>query len=205
MRAVFLRRFIRSAVPFLSLCASPLAFACPPGQHEVCMVTCFCVPGSKEDMGAIYDSMGRMAASALEQWIVTSRNNLAQGDVQPIPLHIRVQLDGYYDLRVLETARYKVGDDEVLNAANTMLQNPDVNAVALMDVIVFRHADDAQNNVALWAHELMHVQQYLEWGVSEFAARYTRDYNAVEAPAYEIQRRVTRALKAEPAPAAAAR
>jgi hypothetical protein len=76
-----------------------------------------------------------------------------------------------------------------------MLQNPDVNAVTLVDIIVFRNPDDALNNAALWAHELKHVQQYLQWGVGEFAARYTRDYNAIEAPAYEIQARVARELK----------
>jgi hypothetical protein len=97
---------------------------------------------------------------------------------------------------VLELARYKVGDEVELNAAHTMLQNPDVNAVTLVDIIVFRSADDALNNVALWAHELKHVQQYQQWGVGEFAARYTRDYQAVEAPAYAIQVQVARALRA---------
>jgi len=77
-----------------------------------------------------------------------------------------------------------------------MLQNPDVNAVTLVDIIVFRSQDDALNNVALWAHELKHVQQYQQWGVGEFATRYTRDYNAVEAPAYEIQTQVAKALRA---------
>ncbi|MNC80231.1 hypothetical protein D3C75_1329590 [compost metagenome] len=72
-----------------------------------------------------------------------------------------------------------------------------------MDIIVFRSPDDALNNVALWAHELKHVQQYLQWGVREFATRYTRDYTTVEAPAYEIQAQVARALRvsvAQPEP-----
>ncbi len=40
------------------------------------------------------------------------------------------------------------------------------------------------------------MQQYQQWGVGEFATRYTRDYNAVEAPAYEIQTQVAKALRA---------
>ncbi|MNG08673.1 hypothetical protein D3C84_920480 [compost metagenome] len=96
---------------------------------------------------------------------------------------------------MLDTARYKVGDADEMNAAHTLMQNPDVNAVTLVDVIVFRNQDDAQNNVALWAHELKHVQQYLQWGVQDFALRYTRDYNAVEAPAYQIQGQVARAIR----------
>lgn len=196
MFAVFLRRPLRLAVLLVSACASPSAFACPAGQTEVCVVTCFCAPGASGDMGAIYDNMNNMAASGLHNWLVQSRNTAAAGQTQPIPLNIRAQLEPYYDIQELDSARYKVGDDVELNAAHTMLQNPDVQAVTLIDIIVFRNADDALNNVALWAHELKHVQQYLQWGAREFAARYTRDYNAVEAPAYAIQTQVTRALRA---------
>lgn len=198
MPAVFLRQISRLTVLIFSLGTSFSASSaptCPAGQYEVCVGSCFCVPGSKEDIGPIYENMSRMAASGLEEWIVQSRNTAAAGDIQPIPLNIRAQLEPYYDIQVLDTARYKVGDDEELNAANTMMQNPDVEAVTLVDIIVFRDPDDALNNAALWAHELKHVQQYQQWGVGEFAKRYTRDYNAIEAPAYEIQARVARELK----------
>jgi hypothetical protein len=67
--------------------------------------------------------------------------------------------------------------------------------VTLIDTIIFRHASDAEDNVALWAHELKHVQQYQEWGVQGFAQRYTHDFNAVEAPAYAIQAEVRRAVR----------
>lgn len=199
MPAVFLRQFSRLAVLILSLGTSLSASsapACPAGQYQVCVVACFCAPGSKEEIGPIFDNMSQMAASGLQAWIVQSRNTAAAGDIRTIPLNIRAQLEPYYDIQVLDTARYKVGDDEELDAANTMMQNPDVEAVTLVDIIVFRDPDDALNNAALWAHELKHVQQYQQWGVGEFAKRYTRDYNAIEAPAYEIQARVAKALKA---------
>lgn len=165
------------------------------------MLSCFCAPGTREEMGELYDSVGQIAASGLESWLVQSRNSAAAGDVRPIPLNIRVQLEAYFDLQVLETARYKVGDDTEFNAANTMLQNPDVEAVTLVDIIVFRSEEAALNDVALWAHELVHVQQYQQWGVAEFARRYSRDYDTVEAPGYAMQRQVTAALKAAAAPA----
>jgi len=193
--AVFLRQFFRLAVLLFPVCTSSSVFACPAGQYEVCVVACFCAPGSKEEIGGIYENMSQIAASGLQNWIVQSRNTAAAGDIRTIPLNIRAQLEPYYDIQVLESARYKVGDDVELNAAHTMLQNPDVNAVTLMEIIVFRNPDDALNNVALWAHELKHVQQYLQWGVQEFASRYTRDYTAVEAPAYEIQSQVARAMR----------
>lgn len=195
MSVVFLRRVARSAL--LLFCAGmPTAvYACPAGQYQVCVVACFCAPGAEGELGAVLENMNQMAAAGLENWIVQSRDSAAIGHVQTIPLNIRAQLEPYYDLQVLDAVRYKVGDDVELNAAHTMLQNPDINAVTLVDIIVFRHADDALNNVALWAHELKHVQQYQQWGVHEFASRYTRDYNAVEAPAYEIQTRVGRDLR----------
>ncbi len=70
--------------------------------------------------------------------------------------------------------------------------------MTLIDVIVFRHASDAQDNVALWAHELKHVEQYLDWGVAEFARRYTLDHRAVEQPAYALEIEVEKALDARP-------
>lgn len=144
----------------------------------------------------MYTSVSQMVAAGLETWLVQSHTTAAAGDTQAMPLNIRAQLEPYYDLQVLDSARYKVGDDEQFNAAHAMLQNPDVNAVTLVDIIVFRNLDDALNNAALWAHELKHVQQYQQWGVHEFAVRYTRDYKQVESPAYQIQSQVTRALKA---------
>ncbi|MNS23048.1 hypothetical protein D3C72_548540 [compost metagenome] len=203
MLTVFLRQIFRLAIPLFSVGTSSAVFACPQGQYQVCMVACFCAPGSKEETGEIFENMNQMAASGLQNWIVQSRNTAATDDLRTIPLNIRAQLEPYYDIQVLDSARYKVGDDAELNAAHTMLQNPDVSAVTLMDIIVFRSPDDALNNVALWAHELKHVQQYLQWGVREFATRYTRDYTTVEAPAYEIQTQVARALRvsvAQPEP-----
>ncbi|AOE84147.1 DUF4157 domain-containing protein [Pseudomonas sp. TCU-HL1] len=194
MFAVSPRTLVRQTILALSF-VSTTALACPAGQSQVCVVTCFCAPGNQGDMAPLLESVNQMASTSLQQWIVQSRNNMPATQLQPIPLHIRAQLEPYYDLQVLDTARYKVGVDTEMNAANTLMQNPDVEAVTLVDVIVFRNEDDAQNNVALWAHELHHVKQYLEWGVADFARRYTRDYNAVEAPAYKIQGEVARALK----------
>ncbi|MNF05204.1 hypothetical protein D3C80_2048820 [compost metagenome] len=76
-----------------------------------------------------------------------------------------------------------------------------MEAVTLVDIIVFRSEEAALNDVALWAHELVHVQQYQQWGVAEFARRYSRDYDTVEAPGYAMQRQVTAVLKADAAPA----
>jgi len=188
----------RLALLPLALLAAPVwaQTACPPAHHPICLSgSCLCVPAAASDPQAVYDRVQRMATLALQNWIQQSRDRLVAGGVEPIPLHIRSQLEPYFDLAVLESARYRVGDEVVLNAGNTLLRNPDVNAVTLIDVIVFRHEEDARDNVALWAHELKHVEQYLDWGVAEFARRYTQDFRAVERPAYALEREVEEALR----------
>ncbi len=188
------RQLLRLAL--LLVAAAPAAAAtCPAGEQEVCLGSCFCAPTLGGELGTLYEDVGRMASGGLASWISQTRASVPDSALRPIPLHIRVQLEPWYDMRVLESVRYKIDDGRELNAANTVLQNPDVHAVTLIDLIVFRTAAQAENDVALWAHELKHVEQYLQWGVDGFAARYSRDYEAVEAPAYAIQREVARALK----------
>ncbi|MDH0118192.1 MAG: DUF4157 domain-containing protein [Pseudomonas stutzeri] len=193
----FTSLFRLALLPLALLAASVWAqTACPPGQQPICLSgSCLCVPAAASDPQAVYDRVQRMATLALQNWIQQSRDRLMAGGVEPIPLHIRSQLEPYFDLAVLESAQYRVGDEVVLNAGNTLLRNPDVNAVTLIDVIVFRHEEDARDNVALWAHELKHVEQYLDWGVAEFARRYTQDFRAVERPAYALEREVEEALR----------
>lgn len=161
--------------------------------------------GQADDLFTLIDNVSRMASSGLASWLKLSRDTAVASGVEPIPLHIRAQLEPWYDFQVLDTARFQVGNPQQLDAASAFLQNPDVNAVTLVDVIVFRNARDAQDNVALWAHELKHVQQYQQWGVDGFATRYTRDFEAVEAPAYAIQAEVAKTLKPVPGAILAAR
>jgi hypothetical protein len=161
--------------------------ACPAGEKQVCLDGCICLP--------LPDDIYQIAGPALALWLTQARAEAAIAGTQPIPPQIRLQLLRWYDPGVLDAARYKVSDNGQFSAATAMLQNPDVGAVTLIDIILFRDAETAEQNVALWAHELKHVQQYQEWGVDGFAQRYTQDFNAVEAPAYAIQAEVRRAVR----------
>ena len=174
------------------LSAGVQAAGCPAGQQQVCLLACFCAPQDAPGL----DDLHQLASSGLRDWIVQSRHRLLASGVEPIPLHIRAQLEPYFDFAVLDSVRFKVGDPVELNMAHTLMQNPDVSAVTLIDVIVFRDAAEARDDVALWAHELKHVEQYRQLGVDQFAARYARDYRALEAPAYQLQGQVRQALKA---------
>lgn len=131
--------------------------------------------------------------AALGEAIRHSRN-AAIGQTKPIPDSIRSKLKDYFPDSVLDRARFKVGDNGVANLARNTLFNPRVGAMTIDDVIVFRSDDDSQRNVSLWAHELKHVQQYLEWGVHSFAVQYVRDSGRVENEAYALQARVEATL-----------
>ncbi|MCU7240072.1 DUF4157 domain-containing protein [Pseudomonas peradeniyensis] len=189
---------MRLASTLLGLLLALPAFAqerCPAGQYQVCLVVCFCAPIDPNQGGQVLQDVERMATGSLVFALRQARDEATANGSQPIPLHIRAQLEPWYDFAVLDAARYRVGDEQQISAANALLQNPDVNAVTLIDTIIFRRSADAEDNVALWAHELKHVQQYQELGVEEFARRYTRDYQALEGPAYEIEAQVAKALR----------
>ena len=127
----------------------------------------------------------------LEQWLVASRNS-AIGTAQPIPANVRAALTGYIEPDILNRVRYKVGDSGILNLAGLTIAYGDkltgnqAAAVALIDLVVFRHASDAASNLSLWAHELEHIKQFRDWGVGDFAKRYARDSNAVERQAEAV-------------------
>ncbi|AGI24430.1 hypothetical protein H681_12800 [Pseudomonas sp. ATCC 13867] len=171
------------------------AATCPQGQRQVCLDSCVCLPDLGAVLGPVIADTRKMAGQALGVWLQQSRDQAEQGGTLPVPLEIRAQLQAYFPDEVLMAARYSTGALDELNAAQTIMQNPDTEAVTLVDVIVFRSEEDAQTNVALWAHELWHVKQYQEWGVQGFANRYSEDFDAVEAPAYEMQLRVARDLR----------
>lgn len=160
---------------------------------EICFNSCICVPEFEQVRREVLGT----AAVTLERWILQSRDTALTSGTQPIPPGIRAQLLPYYDNVLLDTVRFRVGALDELDVASTMLQNPDIQAVTLVDVVVFRNQEDAELDVALWAHELWHVKQYREWGSTGFAQRYTHDFNAVEAPAYDMQIQVARALRAQ--------
>lgn len=168
--------------------------ACPAGQYQACVVVCFCMPVGDGQPGEVFKDVENMATASLVFALRQARDEATANGTQPIPLHIRAQLEPWYDFAVLDAARYRVGDEQQISAANALLQNPDVNAVTLIDTVIFRRSSDAEDNVALWAHELKHVEQYQTLGVEAFARRYTRNYDDLEAPAYKIEAEVSKAL-----------
>ena len=186
MKFTYLRSLL---TPGFILClSSTAALACPPGQYQGLFGWCY-----PEIGGAVGDSFehlkreipAQVGGNPLEGWVIASRNTSING-AQPIPFQIRQLLTGYIEDNVMNIASFKIGDPGVLNLAGLTLQYGDVSAITLIDVIVFRYANDAYNNPALWAHELTHVKQYRDWGVHSFAISYVRNSWDVETPAYAV-------------------
>jgi hypothetical protein len=189
---------LRSALLLPTLLLSPpmllAQLACPAGQYTVCLNgDCLCIPTLSGDLEAMaaraIETFEQIRAPVLETWLLGSRNDIYL-DTAAVPEQIRSALAGRVPATVLERARYKVGFTDTLNLGNVAMNYGDlldgrtVEAITLVDVIVFRNEADAAGNIALWAHELTHIQQFMEWGTREFARRYVEDPEAVEAPAY---------------------
>ena len=90
------------------------------------------------------------------------------GPTYPIPSHIYSQLRsvGVPD-HLLQRVRWSTN----WNATHGMPADS-VQAMALDTVILFRYPGGVEN-VALWAHEIKHVEQYARLGVQAFCTQYT--------------------------------
>ncbi|NKJ38734.1 DUF4157 domain-containing protein [Rhizobium sp. SG570] len=178
------------AVPFLLTVDLGEASACPSGQYESCVLgACVCLPEIGGDVGRGAEHLknelkGQIGGPVLAPYIQQSRNDAMNG-AMPIPPYVRQRLTGYASEDSMNRARYKIGDNGALNLGHLTMQMGwgDPQAITLIDVIVFRGPSEA-NDIALWAHELVHVDQYRDWGLQGFALRYARNSNEVEAPAY---------------------
>ena len=134
------------------------------------------------DLNKIFDALARTLAGAIQQ----ARDESVKAGVQPIPPAMRKQLAAVFPIELLDRVRYRVGKEGSL--AMQAFQYGHVQAMTLIDVVVFRSENDALTNDVLWAHELTHVRQYDRWGLDEFARRYAGDHKAVEAEAYGFQK-----------------
>ncbi len=128
-----------------------------------------------------------IAATALANALVASRDAAWTQGTQPMPPNIRDALLRWYPADLLDSVEYRVGVAEDASIQSLSMRYSDATAVTAIDMIIFHDAWDAQNNVALWGHEMKHVEQFRDWGLMDFARRYVRDHQAVEAEAYAIE------------------
>jgi hypothetical protein len=138
------------------------------------------------------EAEARQVAPVFEFGLRQSRDSARGGATEALPAAIRGQVRGFYDDELLDSVRFKTGDNDLLNLANLSIRFGDAAAVTLVDTIVFADAAQARSNVLLWVHELWHVKQFRDWGVRDFSLRYLQDSAAVEAEAYAAQDNFTK-------------
>jgi hypothetical protein len=127
-----------------------------------------------------------LLSATLESALQRSRD-AARADSKPIPDDIRKALIPFYPADLLNDVRYSIGDTTPAGVAGFAIRNGNAAAVTLIDTVVFKD-DSYVNNLALWAHEIHHVQQYEDWGLAGFAQRYAFNWDLVEEEARERAR-----------------
>jgi hypothetical protein len=160
------------------------------------VVLLLCLPASLPraqtilDPGAVYDTATDYAATALANALVASRDAAWEQGTEPMPPQIRAALLSWYPADLLDSIEYRVGAPEDGSVQSLALRYGEATAVTAIDTIIFRNDGDAQTNVALWGHEVKHVEQFQRWGLMGFARRYVADHTAVEAEAYAIEAKI---------------
>lgn len=121
---------------------------------------------------------GNTLVAAFESALQRSRDT-ARADSKPIPKDIREALEPFYPDELLAKVRYSIGDTTPSGLAGLAIRNGNAAAVTLIDTIVFKD-EGYTKDLALWAHEMHHVEQYRDWGLAGFASRYMFGWQAVE-------------------------
>ena len=116
-------------------------------------------------------------ASALQR-----SRNMVRDNSKPIPDAVKKELMPFYSEETLKDVRYTIGDTSQAGLAGFAIRNGNAAAVTLIDTVVFKD-EKYVSSLALWAHELHHIEQYKDWGLSGFAANYAFGWKEVEAEA----------------------
>ncbi len=143
---------------------------------------------AESGLDGLQPALAGAAAPAVAAMILASRDAALASGVEPIPEPIRREIEDYVPADVLDVVRWcavPCGGELTLQQSTFRLGL--APAITLDDVIVFAERGDALTDPALWVHELMHVMQFREWGLDEFARRYLEDYAAVEKEAADFR------------------
>jgi hypothetical protein len=150
------------------------------------------LPGQIEDLGRDLSTGG--ASIALASAIRYSEARAARS-AAPMPPDVRADLAPFFSAEILDRARYSTDWGAAQNGTlqQFLLGNEQASAVTLGSVIVFGDGRSVSNR-ELWAHELVHVMQYAQLGIEEFARQYVVSSDELEGQAYDYQDQVASRL-----------
>ncbi len=129
---------------------------------------------------AIPPSLLVHGARLLADLIQSARDTAIANGVRPIPPPIHRALRGYFPDDILRKVRFASGHADTITIPGLGMSYGHIDAVTLIDVVLFRDDTAAQTDAKSWAHELTHVMQFERWGVEGFAKSYLQDYDVVE-------------------------
>jgi hypothetical protein len=139
--------------------------------------------------GQVKDGATQGSGTALALAIRLGRAEAAREGVEPVPDELKQAFKAFYPGAVLNKARWIVADPDSRLGRVLARWPVQEGAVTLGDIIVFKTqsaADDRQ----LFAHELVHVDQYRKLGIDTFARRYAANPDPIEAEAQKKAGRV---------------
>jgi hypothetical protein len=100
-----------------------------------------------------------------------------------MPAELRRKLAPFFPRPVLDRVRYSTDWDAAENTLPSLILGTGATAaMTLDDLILFRDAQGVTDPL-LWAHELTHVDQYKQLGVTAFATQYLEQGWELEAEA----------------------
>jgi hypothetical protein len=146
----------------------------------------YVVKNPDEIIEVLKNPVAGVVGMPLAMAIADGRNSALRNGTKPIPQDVRSKLELYFDDKLLNSVRYS-SNQGLFNGLlqGIALHGSSAVAITLVNVVVFEDAARAYD-IDVWAHELRHVKQYHDLGLTEFAATYTLDFHAIEDPAYHF-------------------
>ena len=133
------------------------------------------------------------SGTALAIAIRLGRLEAIRAGAKPVPDGMKRRFKGHYSEALLDEARWTVAEPDSRLGRVLARWPVKEGAVTLGDVIVFKTRSAARNR-RLFAHELVHVDQYRKLGINTFARRYAENPDPIEEEARTKARRVVRML-----------
>lgn len=155
-------KFAILAFLLLSSCSSPGPKGCAAFPRELASLT------------------NTVLTPLLSASVRHSRDEALRDGARPIPAALRSELEAVFPKETLDRVRWIVASDRVTLDTLVAAISPRHRAMTLDDTIVFLNEEDV-NDIGLWTHELLHVEQIRRaGGVDRFSRIYLANWAEVE-------------------------